>query len=107
MEMNTVTTIEAAPVNTPLDRHANALANIQKMIDDLQEAREEIAQLKTDLHREVDRSVLLNEEREYYRKMALRLQGEKTELATDLANIGLLTMKAQDMVKNLKEEEVK
>jgi hypothetical protein len=93
--------------NTPLDRHADALANIQQMIDDLREAREEIAQLKADLAREVDRRVLLNEEREYYRKIALRLQGEKVALTTDIANIGLLCVKAQEMVKNHSEEEVK
>jgi len=92
--------------NGPLDRQAAVLSSIQQMHEDFQAAREEIAELKAELHREVDRRVLLNEEREYYRTIALRLQREKTELATDLSNIGLLCVRAQESLKNAEEIEV-
>ena len=92
---------------TPFDRQAAALANIQQTWDELTAARDEIAQLKADLNREQDRIVLLVEERDFYRKEYLRVEGKLVEMATVISNIGLLSIAAQDLIQNIKESEVK
>ena len=85
------------------DRHAAALADIRQMHDELTAAHETIGQLKADLHRAEDRITLLNEERNKYRDEAHLFRDKLIELATQQANIGLLTIKAQEIVKVVNE----
>jgi len=91
--------------NTPLDRHANALANIQQMIDDLRDERAKNAELNADIKQWMDRTALMVEERDYFRKQTAKYQKRSVELATVVANIGLLSVKAQEMILNIEEED--
>ncbi|WP_130582866.1 hypothetical protein [Bradyrhizobium sp. Leo170] len=81
-----------------LEGYAAALANIGSMVNDLTDARAIIGQLRADLHREQDRLELLLEERNRFRSEALVFRTKLIELATAMANIGLLTTQAQSIV---------
>ncbi|MEY9493716.1 hypothetical protein [Bradyrhizobium elkanii] len=86
------------PAADPLDRHAAVLADIKKIQDDLIETRDANAQLHADLHREQDRVALLVEDRDRWRQEALVFRTRLIELATAMANIGLLTRAAEGVV---------
>ena len=108
--MTMVETTNGNNGNTPMDRHASALANIQQLVDDLREAHEEIAQLKADLHREEDRCALLVadkdriiEENKKDRSDAVLVRDKLVELATAMTNIGLLTIPAQEIMRTVQE----
>ena len=81
------------------ERHAQALADIRSMHDELASANETIGQLKADLNRAEDRLTLVLEERDKYRDEAHVFRARLIELATQQANIGLLTIKAQEIVR--------
>lgn len=85
------------------ERHAQALADIRAMHDELNTCHETIGQLRADLHRAEDRVVLLNEERDRYRDEAHLFRSKLIELATQQTNIGLLTIKAQEIMSAVKE----
>jgi hypothetical protein len=87
----------------PLDREAIALANVQRMRDDLIAAREENAQLKADLHRERDKNSFLTEQFNRARNEAVRFRVLLVELATQMTGIGLQTVKAQEIVRTVHE----
>jgi len=80
------------------NRRATALAEINKMQQDLILAHDEIATLKRDLDRADDRLVLLNEERNKFRTEAHVFRNKLIELATQMANINLLTVKATEIM---------
>jgi chromosome segregation ATPase len=86
-----------------IERRAHALAVVQKTHDELIQTRAEIADLKTRLHREEDRVVMVVEERNLYRHEALRLRKLLNELTTQMANIALLARKAEDFVNEVDE----
>ena len=75
-----------------------ALARVNQMHDDLINANAVINQLRVDLNREHDRVTLTLEERDRYRHEAVRFRKLLIELATQMANIGLLTRKAEECV---------
>lgn len=81
------------------ERRATALDEINKMQQDLIVAHDEAAGLKRELERAEDRIALLNEERDRYRRQAHVYRGKLIELATAVANIGLLTQTAQEVMK--------
>ena len=95
--MNNITPLPA--VQPPMERRAAALADIQQMHEDLNEAHEHIGQLKADLNRETDRCTLLVEERNRYRHDALVYRDKLVELATSMSNIGLMTVAAQEIMR--------
>lgn len=80
------------------DKRVTALAQVNQMHDDLITANNAINQLRADLHRERDRVALIFEERDRYRHEALRLRKLLIELTTQMANIGLLTRKAEEHI---------
>ena len=86
-----------------IERRASALAEVTKMQQDLILAHDEINSLKRDLDRVEDRVVLLTEERARYRQEAILYRTKLVELATSMANIGLLTMQAQEIMQTVKE----
>jgi len=96
--MNNITPLPAV-VPPPMERRAAALADIQQMHDDLNEAHETIGQLRADLNRETDRCVMLAEERNRFRHDALVYRDKLVELATSMANIGLMTVSAQEIMR--------
>ena len=96
----------AIPLTAPApngERHAQALADIRAMHDELGECHEKIGQLRADLNRAEDRIVLLNEERDRYRSESHLFRSKLVELATQQANIGLLTVKANEIMLIVKE----
>ncbi len=86
-----------------VERRAAALAEVTKMQQDIILAHDEIASLKRDLDRTEDRVVLLSEERTRYRQESTLYRTKLIELATSMANIGLLTMQAQEIMQTVKE----
>src|SRR5260221_14245697 len=86
-----------------IERRASALAEVTKMQQDLILAHDEINSLKRDLDRVENRVELLTEERTRYRQEAILYRTKLVELATSMANIGLLTMQAQEIMQTVKE----
>ena len=101
-------------VEGPLERQASVLADIQQMHEDFQLAREEIAQLKADLHHSEDRvSLLIAEKDNMEERMTGQIEKSQAEtilfrdklveLSTAMTNIGLLTITAQEIMKAVSE----
>ena len=88
-------------VAAPVDHHAEAVANITKMVSDLSEAQGIILQLRADLHRCEDRVEMLNEERNFYRDQANAFRALLVKLSTHQATIGLETVAAQAVVMSI------
>ncbi|KRR21314.1 hypothetical protein CQ14_06605 [Bradyrhizobium lablabi] len=101
--MTKVAHLSEIPSNGSLDRHAAILADIQKMRDELVSTHDTNDQLRADLHREEDRVALLVQERDRWRTEALIFRSRLIELATAMANIGLLTRSAQEIVLTVNE----
>jgi|SRR6266404_2308141 len=85
------------------DRRAHALAEVHKMQQDLMLAHDEITSLKRETDRAEDRITLLTEECNRYRTESTLFRGKMIELATAMANIGLLTLQAEEIMKITKE----
>lgn len=92
-----------SPEGTALDRRASALDEIRQMHDDLAGAQETIRSLTRDLEREDDRRALLVADRERYLAEATLYRTKLVELSTSVANIGLLTIAAQDIMRSVHE----
>ena len=84
--------------NIDSEHRVAALAQVTQMHDDLVDANATIAQLRIDLGREQDRVTLMVEERDRYRHESIKLRKLLVELATQMANIGILTRKAEECV---------
>lgn len=80
------------------DRRAQAIAEVAKMQDDLGACHKEIATLRRDLDRETDRCVMMVEERNRYRIESNVYKKKLIELARSMANIGLLTRQAEEVM---------
>ncbi|MGY2987664.1 hypothetical protein [Bradyrhizobium sp. USDA 4508] len=87
----------------PLERAATILTELEQMRDELVSTHETNDQLRVSLHREEDRVALLVEERDRWRAEALIFRSRLIELATAMANIGLLTRSAQEIVLTVNE----
>lgn len=98
-----VTHLSEIPTSDPLDRHAVALAEFRKMRDDLIATHDTNDQLRADLHREQDRIAMLIEDRDYWREKATTNGRQLVELATAVANIGLLTRAAEHIILTVNE----
>jgi uncharacterized coiled-coil DUF342 family protein len=85
------------------DHRVAALAKVTQMHDDLISANAAIQQYRIDLNREHDRVQMMVEERDRYRHESLRLHKMLVELTTQMANIGLLTRRAEDFVASVNE----
>jgi len=83
---------------SPQDRRAQALAEISIMEIELIDAKSRIDVLQRSLDHANDRLVLVAEERLKYRDDAFLLRAKIVELATSMANIGLLTSKATEIM---------
>ena len=66
---------------------------------------EENAQLKADLHREEDRCAMLVDEVNRWRNDALKSRALNQEYETTLANIGLMTVSAQENLRSSRDLE--
>lgn len=78
-----------------IERHASALAEVKQMQVDLVAANAEIDRLQRDLNRAEDRVSLVNEERAIYRNQAIQYRDMLVEMTTTIANIGLMTVRAE------------
>jgi len=85
------------------ERRATALDEINKMQQDLILAHDNVAGLKRELDHTEDRLALITEERDRYRRHAHVYRGKLIELATAVANIGLLTVSAQEIMRTVNE----
>jgi hypothetical protein len=85
------------------DYRVAALAQVNQMHNDLISANNAITQYRIDLNRERDRVAMMVEERDRYRHESLRLRKMLVELTTQMANIGLLTRRAEDYVNAINE----
>ena len=81
-----------------VDRRAQALAEITTMQNELVEANSKIDQLQRMLDQANDRLAMVAEERKTYRDDSLLFRAKLIELATSMANIGLLTSKAPEIM---------
>lgn len=99
--MNQMTTIAVS--TSDQERRAAALADIKHMHDQLTDAMATIGQLKADLHREEDRCEMLQDALKTSRHAELTVRKLLIELATQMSNISLLTVKAQEVVKTVNE----
>lgn len=99
--MNNVTSLTIP--TTDLDRRAAALADVHQMHEDLRKALDAIGQLKADLSRERDRCALLLQERRQLSSEMHLFRDKCMELATCVANIGLQTISAQNIVMTVRE----
>lgn len=93
---NTITDVER-------NNQAAALARVNQMHDDLISANNAIQQYRIDLNRAHDRTAMMVEERDRYRHESMRLHKMLIELTTQMANIGLLTRRAEDYVNAINE----
>lgn len=84
------------------ERRAQALAEISQMQTELIAAKKEVADMREDLHRAEDRVTIMIEERDRYRGESTVYRTKLVELATSMANIGLLTVKAQEIMMTVK-----
>ena len=82
-----------------MDPYAAALVQTQQMLADLNGERERNAQLAAELNRERDRCVMVVDDRDRRWHENIMLRRLLTELATQMANIGLLTETARNIVK--------
>jgi len=82
----------------PQDRRAQALAEIRSMQTELMEAHSKIDALERELARSQDTLSLVAEERKTYRDDSLLFRAKLIELATSMANIGMLTTTAQEIM---------
>jgi uncharacterized coiled-coil DUF342 family protein len=85
------------------DRRAQAIAEVTKMQDDLGVCHKEIATLRRDLDRETDRCAMMVEERDRYRIESGVYKTKLIELARSMANIGLLTRQAEEVMMTVNE----
>jgi hypothetical protein len=85
------------------DYRVAALAQVNQMHNDLISANNAINQYRIDLNRERDRVSMMVEERDRYRHESMRLRKMLVELTTQMANIGLLTRRAEDYVSAINE----
>jgi hypothetical protein len=85
------------------DYRVAALAQVNQMHNDLISANNAITQYRIDLNRERDRVAMMVEERDRYRHESLRLRKLLVEMTTQIANIGLLTRRAEDFVATVNE----
>jgi uncharacterized coiled-coil DUF342 family protein len=97
---DTIDHVAYAPAN---ERRAAALADIQQMHDDLMLSHDTIGQLKADLNRCHDRIDLLIEDRNRHRAEALLFRSKLIELATQMSSIGLMCIKAQELMTTVEE----
>ena len=88
---------------TELDRRASALADVQQMHDDLRRALDMIGQLKADNAQKDYRIRYLLDHSEKMRREMHLFRDKCVELATDISNISLLTVRAQNIVMSVRE----
>lgn len=86
-----------------VERHASALADIQKMHEDLVDARNDNGQLRADLARAFDRVALLVEDRDRYRWEASKFRDKLVELVILQTNIASQCRQAEEIVKAVRE----
>lgn len=88
-----------------LERRAQALVEMQNTLQDLHEQRTKVSDLERERDRLEDRITLLVDERNRFRTDAKLYQRKLTELATSMANIGLLTRTAEEIMMSVRELE--
>ncbi len=86
------------PVHPARQARIQALAEVSRMDETIATLHDKVAQLERDLGRAEDRVSLLVEERDRYRRDAFVYRDKLVELATAQANIGLLTVKAGEIM---------
>jgi hypothetical protein len=84
---------------------ATALANIQQLYDRLKKQSSTIDEQGAEIKHLLDRVEMLVEDRNYFRKQALKYRAWAVELCTIISNIGLLTIPAQEKLKVIDEDE--
>ncbi len=85
----------------PNTARANALAEINQMQTELIDANRQISDLTAQLARSQDAMALVLEERRTYREASFLFRARLVELATSMSNIGLLTLKAQEIMQTI------
>lgn len=86
----------------PHEARARALAEISQMQTDIVAAHKRVEDLEREQTTLNDRIVLLINDRQAYRSEAMLYRSKLIELATSMANIGLLTQEAQKIMATVK-----
>jgi len=89
------------PNDPDQERQAAVLSDIRKTMDELTALRRALVKMKGDLDRETDRVTMVTADRDHWQADALKLRKLLIELATQMSNIGLLTIKAQEIVQTV------
>jgi len=93
----------AAPVHPRIAMRAQALEEVGRMQQDLMVLHDEKTALERELQTAQDRVSLLIEERNRWRHDAVVYRDKLVELATSMANINLMTIKATEIMQAVKE----
>ena len=100
--MNTSIAKLQAPTSE-MDRRAAAVADVQQMHEDIRSLLDVNSQLKTDNAAISLRLEAKTQESDRHRREMLVFRDLCTEMTTSIANIGLLTVKASDVVARVHE----
>jgi len=100
--MNEIAT-NGNPIHPRVAIRAQALEEINAMQRDLMLLHDEKAATERELQTAQDRVSLLIEERDRYRRDALVYRDKLVELATSMANINLMTIKATEIMQTVRE----
>jgi len=92
--------VAPGPISAPTlpERQAAAVEEVRAMHQTIQDQNGAIGHLRTELNRAEDRVTLLLDERNRFRKEANIYRTKLVELATAMANVGLLTNQAQSIM---------
>lgn len=88
-----------------INRHAQTLAEVQRMHDDLEGTRQHL----TEAHREIDRLnnlvELLQQDKDKYYQEARMFERKLVQLCASVRNIGTLCVESMQVVQALQEDE--
>jgi len=88
---------------TDHNHFADALVQVNKMHNDLNDANAAIQQLRADLHREQDRVAMMVEERDRYRHESVRFRKLLIQQSTKMVNAALILEAAKDTLMEVEE----
>ena len=105
--MNSITRFpeSVAEVDRTAELRAAAVADVKQMHIDLIDAHATIAQLRADLHREQDRTVMMIEDRDRYRYRCIKVERLLMLQSTKMVDAALVLERAKDTLQELEERD--
>lgn len=94
---------ESQPLHPKIVARAQAIAEVTRMEQEIGLLHDENERLSRELNRAEDRVTMVLEERDRWRRDATVYRDHLVELATAMSNIGLMTVKAGEIMDSVKE----